>query len=353
VLFFSETESRRLWRIPKEKIRFNYRLLKGFLIGRSYQGGPIFFNPGILPELIKGQYEIIIVGGYHHPTIWIAFIYACIARKRFLLWSETTSIDKRSYKKVKEWLKRLLVRYASGYIVPGKAQKRYLMDLGARDDLIFIAPNSVDSRLFSQPRYYRQQKKEKLKRELGIKNHVCLYVGRMIDQKGIPDLIDAYETIHEHFKALNLLLVGDGPQKEEYIADCTKRGLRGVIFTGFQEQEDLPKYYAIADIFILPSLSEPWGLVLNEAMLAGLPLICSTAVGASRDLVQDGENGILYEPGDICRLAVSIEQLIKNDELRRRMGAKSAEIINKYTPEIMAEGFKKAIKGCNSEIRDQ
>lgn len=343
VLFFAETESRRSWQIPKEKIRFSYKVLKGIITGRSAHDDSIFFNPLVVFELIKGRHDTIIVGGFHHPTAWLALVYAYIARKRLLLHSESTLEDKRSGTEVKERLKRFFVRHSSGYIVPGTPQRRYLLSLGAKRDNIWKAPNSVDTELFSKALEEREQQKEEIKEKLGIRGTVMLYVGRMIDAKGVKDLIEAFMGIQEKHSDANLVLVGEGPDMEKYEKFCLEKKIPRLIFTGFKDQEELPQYYAIADIFVFPTHTDPWGLVINEAMLSGLPVVCSQAAGAAEDLVKHGLNGFLHKSGDIDAIRGHICRLLGDRERRDAMGRRSREIINGYTPANMALGIKKAI----------
>jgi len=345
VLFFAKTESRRHWRVPKEKMRFNYKVLKGIITGKSTHNDSIFFNPFVIFELIKGQYDTIIVGGFHHPTAWLAFVYACITGKRFILHSESTLEDKRSNNKVKEYLKRLFVKYSSGYIVPGTPQMRYLLSLGAKRDDIWLAPNSVDTELFTRALEEREHHKEEIKEELGIRGAVLLYVGRIVDAKGIKDLIESFMEIQKKHTDANLVLVGEGPDREKYENICREKKNPKVIFTGFKDQEELPGYYAIADIFVFPTHTDPWGLVLNEAMLAGLPVVCSKAAGAAENLVRHGQNGFLYEPGDIRAMADHIFCLLEDRGLREDMGRCSTEIMCDYTPTNMALGMEKAVFG--------
>ena len=345
VLFLAETESRREWRIPKEEICFPYRVLKGFIVGQGYQQGAVFLNPGILATLLQQNYDCLIVGGYHHPSFWIALLYARAAGKKCLLWSESTLKDRRSKNAIKEKFKRFLVRHASGYIVPGKAQIEYLIALGSPPEPIWLAPNAVNSAFFTHEADRLKPEKEQIKQQLGLAGNVILYVGRLLDDKGIPELIDAFEQVLQSHPFANLVLVGDGPDRQKYVDRCCDRGLNRVFFAGFQDQNILPRYYAIADVFVFPTRSDPWGLVLNEAMLAGLPAICSQLAGAAADLVNPGNNGFLYSPGDLKSLTQYICLLLQDDELRRKMGMRSQQIISHYTPEKMAQGFAEAILG--------
>ncbi|NJL64704.1 MAG: hypothetical protein HC903_26425 [Methylacidiphilales bacterium] len=134
IFFLAESESRRSWDIPKEKIKFSYQVLSGLQIGKSYQDAPVFFNPGIIYQLWKQKPDVIIFGGWHHFTYWLALVYAQIMGTRLLIWSESTLKDERSASKLKDKLKRWIVSKADGYIVPGKAQKDYLLYLGGKNE---------------------------------------------------------------------------------------------------------------------------------------------------------------------------------------------------------------------------
>jgi len=343
VLFFAETESRRSWQIPKEKIKFNYKVLKGFIVGKSLHNDSIFFNPSIVAELIKGKYDTIIVGGFHHPTIWLSFFYACITKKRFILHSESTLGDIRSSNVVKNWLKKFFVKHCSGYIIPGMPQKRYLLSLGADNKKIWIAPNSVDSKLFKKALEERKNNKENTKEAMGIKGDVILYVGRMIHAKGVQDLIEAFAEIKKSFSDISLVLVGEGPDRRKYEEMCCQKSIEGVIFTGFIEQENLPKYYTIADVFIFPTHSDTWGMVINEAMLSDLPVICSKKAGAAEDLIKANKNGLIHEPGDIAGISCCVARLLGDKKLAEDMGRRSREVIASYSPEDMALGIRNAV----------
>ena len=298
VLFFSETEARRSWRVPWEKIRFRHRVLPGLLIAHRYQGGPIFLNPSVLIALWRGKYQAIICFGYHHPTIWLALLWCRFSRARALLWSESTRRDARSTSALIKRVKRHLVGRFDSFVAAGKSQVDYLYYLGAPAEKISVAPDSVDSDFFTTQTQICRVRRAEIKRSLGLQGPILLYVGRLLDAKGIPELLAAFEQVVSQQQA-TLFLVGDGPDRYRYQELCRNRELTPVRFEGFRPQEELPRYYGIADVFIFPTHSDPWGLVLNEAMCAGLPIICSTAAGAAADLVRPGQNGFVHEPEDI------------------------------------------------------
>ncbi|NJL10431.1 MAG: glycosyltransferase family 4 protein [Calothrix sp. SM1_7_51] len=167
------------------------------------------------------------------------------------------------------------------------------------------------------------------------------FVGRLIDEKGIPELLEAFILLPQ--ENLTLAIVGNGACLHKYQNYCQEKKLDNVVFTGFKPEDELVKYYAAADIFVFPTRSDPWGLVLNEAMAVCLPIVCSTAAGAADDLIKDKVNGLIVPVGDVASLAKALQRLIINENLRKQMGLQSRLIINDYTPETMAQGFKEAI----------
>ena len=343
VFFFAETESRRSWLIEKEKIQFDYQVLWGLQLGKSYQDAPVFLNPDIIYQLWKQQPDVIICGGWHHFTHWLALVYAQMTKTPLLIWSESTLKDERPVSNIKHKLKTWIVNQADGFIVPGKAQKNYLTDLGAKQDRIYIAPNAVDSNFFTcETQRYRQQK-TRWKEKLGIDGCVILYVGRLIDEKGIPELLEAFTKLSGN-KQVTLVIVGDGSRSQYYHSYTQQHKLDNVVFTGFQPQSALPQYYGIADIFVFPTRSDTWGLVLNEAMAAGLPIVCSDAAGAAPDLVVNGKNGYLVPMGDVEKLSEALQTLVSDESLREKMGLHSQKIIANYTPQKMAQKLKEAIQ---------
>ena len=161
------------------------------------------------------------------------------------------------------------------------------------------------------------------------------------------DLLRAYESLIKSYKSktksLSLIFVGDGnlrPELERYAKD---RNLEDVIFAGFKNLTETPEYYAMADIFVIPSFNECWGIVVNEAMCFGLPIIASDTVGAVSDLVLENKNGLIYKTGEIENLAYCLEQLVKDGKKRQFFGEKSLEIIKNYSFDKDVEGILRAI----------
>jgi len=189
--------------------------------------------------------------------------------------------------------------------------------------------------------------KEELKRRQGIKADakVILFSGKLMERKRPLDLLKAYERLGCENKSL--VFVGEGELRGSIESYSRGRRLEGVHITGFKNQSKMPEYYAIADILVLPSSYETWGVVVNEAMNFQLPIIVSDRVGCGPDLVRHGENGYRYPSGDIGRLAGHLDELLADDGKRSRFGRKSGKIISAYNFGKDAEGILAALENMH------
>jgi glycosyltransferase involved in cell wall biosynthesis len=159
-----------------------------------------------------------------------------------------------------------------------------------------------------------------------------LYCGQLIERKGLDNLLDAFVSLADEFPELELQLVGEGPLRKS-LADRVPVHLKDrVELAGFQGIDQLPRFFAAADIFVLPSLHDGWGVVVNQALAAGLPIVCSNAVGAAVDLVSPGQNGFVVPPADAAALAVAIRDLASSRERRAAYGNCSRERAHDWTP---------------------
>jgi glycosyltransferase involved in cell wall biosynthesis len=349
VLFFAKSEDRRGWTLPDQSdIRFRFSVLPGFMVGRRYQSTQLFLNPGIIGTLHRGRHDVIVTGGYHHPTIWLALGYCRASGRPILAWSESTARDARGSGAMADRFKRALVRRFDGFIAAGIRQAEYLQMMGASSDRIWIAPDAIDIGFFERAAALRATHGETEKRTLNLSGPVLLYAGRLLDKKGLPDLLEVFDLIRQRFGA-SLLLVGEGPDRARYEELCRARNLAGVHFAGFVQPGDLLKYYAVADVFVFPTHSDPWGLAINEAMAAGLPCVVSDAAGAVDELVRHGDSGLVYRAGDREALRSSICRLLEDQVLRQQMIAGAARAVRRHTPERMARGMADAVLAVVSQ----
>ena len=343
VLFFGETEKRRKWKIYKEKIKFRYEILPAILFQKE-GSSPCFFNPTIFLRLIKYSPDVLIIGGYYHPSCLLAMLYAKIFKRQAILWCESTKNEQRFNQVFKRAYKRWFLANCDWFVAAGKASFEYLISLGVKQEKISVAPNAIDNDCFAMVCEEYKAGKQAFKKIKGYPEKIILYVGRLIEQKGVLDLLKSFQMLAREQSNLGLLLVGSGEAEKKYKDFCQENILKNVFFAGFVHQEELPLYYAIADIFVLPTHSDPWGLVLNEAMACKLPVISSDVAGAACNLIQHGENGYIFKKGDIRQLAVYLKDLLSDERKSFSMGLKSSEIIKSYSPSKCAQGFIRAIE---------
>ena len=173
-----------------------------------------------------------------------------------------------------------------------------------------------------------------------------LYVGRFAPEKNLPFLLRAYARYRLTFPdGWRLVMVGDGPLREELHQIAQAEGLTDVIWAGFKQSPELPRYYTFASCFILPSVLEPWGLVVNEAMASGLPVLASRRCGCATDLVVDAKNGFTFDPGSVEGLADLMNVMSSIPEgARAAMGGASTEIISRWSPALFAVQVASAAK---------
>lgn len=342
VFFLAETEPDRSWRVEKEKIRFRYEVLPGIRIplrGRF----PVFFNPGIVSRLKVNDPDVVISGGYHHPSCLLALSYARRHGKQFLLWCESHAESIREKYFPFNLYRNRFIRACDGFIVPGRKSLDFIQSFGINGRKGWIAPNAVDNNFFSNEVQASREKAEANKKKRGFPSKIILYVGRLVDSKGIPVLLKAFQAISNRWNDVGLVLVGEGRDKKKYMGFCKQHRLENVFFEGFKQQEELFFYYGLADLFVLPSLREEWGLVLNEAAASGLPLISTDVTGGAYDLIDEGKNGFRVPAGDVDLLQQRILTILNNPQLKSDMGEYSRRKSEQFSPARCAEGFANAI----------
>jgi 1,2-diacylglycerol 3-alpha-glucosyltransferase len=288
-------------------------------------------------KLNEWRPSAVLVPGCYTVPGFTAALWAKLHRKRCVLMTETTYDD---YKRVwwKELGKRVLMSLLFDYgIAGGKPHARYLRRLGFREERIARFYDVVDNRFF-QDAADRVRRTPELRGALQLPEDYFLYVGRLSPEKNLKGLIQSFARYRERGGSWSLVLVGDGPERAALEAQCAERGIAAhVRFTGLKPTSEITPYYAFARCFVLPSEREPWGLVVNEAMASGLPVIVSTRCGCAEDLVESGGNGYLFDPAkdlDLTERMMTVG-VLDDDELDR-MGNRSRQIIAGYSPQHWA-----------------
>jgi glycosyltransferase involved in cell wall biosynthesis len=351
VIFLSETDpTLREWRVYKDEICFSYEILSSwrFRAGRTH----VLLNAGLSASLKKFSPEALICGGYNYVASWQALRWARRRGVRFALWSESNAQDARALRKPVESLKTCFVKRCDGFVVPGKSAFEYLRSLGAPAERISIAPNAVDNTFFAAQAEKVKRNPAAFQEKFGLPRRFVLFVGRLVPEKGVFDLLRAYAKLERCLRSeVGLVFAGDGASRDELAQQAGRISPGTVCFPGFAQREDLAGLYALAEALVLPTHSDPWGLVVNEAMACGLPIIVSSMAGCSADLVEDGWNGYIVPPRDAEKLSVAINSLVRQPELKQRMRTHSSERIRNYSPEACADGLAVAAISAGTGAR--
>jgi glycosyltransferase involved in cell wall biosynthesis len=290
-------------------------------------------NPRIILHLRRREFDAIWVHGWARLSDWIAMLTAFRFSVPVLIRGESNLL--RALPRWKSLLKRIvlrnLFRRTSAFLAIGRFNAEFYRVYGVPKEKIYMVPYAVNNDFFLSQADKLANCKGKLKQELGIAPElpVVLYSGKLIEKKRPSDLLKAFEYISRTQKAV-LVYVGAGSLEPELKQYAEAKHLP-VVFAGFRNQSELPKWFAIADVFALPSGDEPWGLVVNEAMCFSLPVVASDQVGAAGDLVRGGVNGFVFNSGDVRSLSEHLELLLFDPVLRARFGQKSREIIEHWS----------------------
>ena len=349
VIFLAETDPNlREWQVYKEEIKFSYQVLPAWR--KLLSGYNTLLNRGVARALAAVAPDVILCGGYNYLAFWRALLWAHFRNIPFLLWSESTLQDMRRGYALVEFMKGEFLDKCRGFVVPGRSAMEYLRVHKIREGRIFTAPNAVDNDLFAAGATLVRQDPDARRRELGLPDRYFLFVGRLVREKGVFDLLSAYAKLDDAVRRkVGLVFVGDGiarPQLEQQAASIVPGAVR---IPGFAQRDQLAVYYALAQALILPTYTDPWGLVVNEAMACSLPVILSRAAGCAADLVEQEWNGLLVPPGDVSALAVAMERLAGQPELCAAMGLNSRRHISHYSPAGWAVGLARAVATIGGE----
>jgi glycosyltransferase involved in cell wall biosynthesis len=351
VMFLSENDaSLRQWRVYKDEIKFQYDVLRSWR--QRFGRYNVVLNRGVLSALNKVRPDVVMCGGYNYLASWESACWARVHRIPLLLWSESTALDRRQRHRVVEFMKKCFLRLCKAFVVPGKSAFQYLKDLGIPDERIFTAPNAIDIRLFAALAKEASREELQVRARLSLPLRYFIYVGRLVRAKGVFELVEAYAQLDHEIRArVGLVFVGDGVDRSELIKRASRITPEKIQFPGFVQREGLPEFYALADALIFPTHSDPWGLVVNEAMSCGLPVIVTRVAGCAEDLVKDGWNGFVIPPRDPSQLAAPMAHLAGDSGLRIAMGSRSRERVEAYSPAAWAEGLVKVVESLGARER--
>jgi len=346
VIFLAETDPElRQWQVPKEEIEFSYQVLPSWRrrVGR-YNA---LVNWGVGSALAKAAPDVILCGGYNYVASWQALFWARVHKVPFFLWSESNVQDLRRGHALVEFLKGEFLRKCSGFVVPGRSALEYLRVHKVEEDAVFVAPNAVDNDFFAGAAAVARQNAATRRREFSLPERYFLFVGRLVREKGVFELLSGYAKLDESMRQqVGLVFVGDGAIRPELELRAASISPGVIRFAGFAQREQLAIYYALAEMVILPTYTDTWGLVVNEAMACGLPVIVSQVAGCAADLVRENWNGLLVAPRDVSSLTSAMRSLADQSHVRAAMGANSMQHISRYSPTEWSAGVSRTVRAA-------
>jgi glycosyltransferase involved in cell wall biosynthesis len=301
----------------------------------------------MITVLDEMQPKIVVIPGWSHLGALAALHWCQINNIPAIVMSESTAQD-APRKWWKELIKKRIVGLFSAGLVGGSRHIDYLLSLGMPSKHIFTGYDVIDNSHFATGADSARQDAHKLRERFNLPEHYFLASNRFIQKKNIPNLLKAYALYCNKTgnQAWKLVLLGDGPLKQQVVTLIEKFNIsKNVILAGFKQYAELPIYYGLAGAFVHASTVEQWGLVVNEAMAAGLPVIVSEPCGCVPDLIKEGRNGFSFNPYDIDTLAqLMLKMASLEEDERKTMGQASRDIISAWTPETFAQNLMKAIE---------
>lgn len=310
---------------------FNAIYLEGIKVGND---SALCFS--VIKWLKDKRFNIIVVGVYSTPTGMLAIEYMRFKRISFILNADGGFI--KSENKFRYYLKKFFISSASAWLSTAEVTDDYLVNYGAKKENIYRYPfTSLKSEdILKEP--VDIESKIKIRKELNINyDKMIVSVGQFIHRKGFDVLLKACSYMENE---IGVYIIGGEPTNE-YLSLKSKLSLHNVHFEGFKTKEELWNYYKAADLFVLPTREDIWGLVVNEAMACGLPVITTDKCIAGLELVINKENGYIVEADDFKQLARKVNYLINNEGLKLIMSQKCLETIKEYTIENMSLKHKK------------
>lgn len=352
----------RFMRVPEDSIlnsrrdaSLPYRELAG-LAPRQWRD-EFRLHPRAVWEALRGDFDVYILSGLYTSVTFLTCAAALSLRgKPWAVWLEQPHpltpasrgvqppgsqgrgwrrMGSRFAQNIRGFVLRRLLRRSHRVIGIGSAAVEAYRELGTDPDKLLMLPYCCDIQRFA---HVSQCDVDRIRDRYSLaEKTVFLFSGQMIERKGIDVLLRAFERLAEQNGRVALLLLGDGPLKQHYQHSVPARLRDRVHFAGFLQQEELPAHFAAADVFVFPSRRDGWGVVINEACAAGLPIIASRQTGAARDLVENGESGFVLDCEDVDGFAETMRFFVEHPEQIPAFGGRSRQMVERFSVDRGAE----------------
>lgn len=345
-VFFKEFNVFYKPKVPSLIKGFDFKFLKNYSYD-SRKGFLSRINPGIFNELIENNYDAILIHGYDTLTSWFALLAAKLTRTKVIFRGEAVLRGNENTFGLKNLFKRVIIQFffsnCDAYLYSCTGNLNFISFYGVCIDKMFKIPCAVNNDFFTEEFNKYQNLKDEIRNSLKIPNDnlVVLFSARFTERKRPFDLINAIKNINN--KNITLLFVGDGPERGKMEKNIIENNINAR-FTGFVNQDEISKYYTIADLFTVISDYDPSPKAMNEAMNFKLPIISTNVVGTASDLIEDGINGFIIGVGEIDALSRNITKLNEDRLLLKTMGEKSFLKVKQWNYKADVLGIINALK---------
>ena len=344
-----DREVDRLWNVPQSFPFSTKRSFSFSYIRRLRHAGRESFDDSRQIHLPIGHFwdlhqfspDVVISGELGARTL-IAAAYTRLFRRRLVVYYEGTTHTDRDLSAKQRWLRRVMRHAPHAYMVNGSQGRDYLQSIRVPAKCVFEIGEAVDAEPFEEP--LTTEKRSAIRNELGVRGQCFLFCGALIPRKGLDQLLDAWErfTRQEDVNA-TLLVVGDGPDRAKLERRIADAGLKNVRLIGHLQRDRLPAIYHASDVFVFPTLEDCWALVVNEAMVAGLPVINSKYAG-SADLITEGVTGWTIDPLDPADLLRGLQSAWNARDDRERMSRAARSAVATMSISAVAERIRRTVE---------
>jgi len=299
----------------------------------------IQYQPGLYRTILETMPDVVVGYGLFK---WSAIVYGVRLFQGIpmVMCYERTAHTERHAQWYRKLYRKLVIRRSGAMCCNGTLSAKYIVSLGMPEQRIFIGQMAADTEnLADQAKRTTPSEIDYLRNQWNIDGVFFLYVGQLIPRKGILELLSGWKKFEQQedgFTSGTLVLVGDGPQRHEIESYCSANDLRRVRWTGAVNYSNIAKWYAAADVFIIPTLEDNWSLVVPEAMACGLPVACSKYNGCWPELVHPEKNGWLFDPSNVNETVSLLRHVGENKERLSTMGEQSIRIVQDFTPKKAA-----------------
>jgi glycosyltransferase involved in cell wall biosynthesis len=297
----------------------------------------------VVKDILRNAADLVVIPGYHRVEYWAMLLTCILLGRKRAVFCDSTAYDNPKVG-LKETAKAFFFRHCHGVFCYGTRSKEYIESYGVDPRRIYspcqaaALPHTYNPAAILQ-RYAARSR-------VDAESPTYLFAGRLAPEKGIYDLLEAFRRIHERLPKATLVIAGSGSEKDSLQSQASRWGLEeSIIFLGNQSPEQLGTLFENSTALVLPSHREPWGLVVNESLSYGCPVVVSSICGCTPELVQEAITGYVFPSSNIETLFASMLQVIELSKNRIDTAKRCIEVVSHYTPQRAASEI---LRGCQN-----